>query len=143
IARQPVEVDRASREEVWKLIRAGDAGNGPRRIDAGYGVTQIEVVYERCPDQRLQLLVFEDIEPRQIGEGRRLIGSNQIGCAEVGWRVHSGPLVMRPNGTACEKNSWNQEPTFHALLPSSRSPAGLNRSVVALGCSAPASLFTT
>src|SRR5438067_2696346 len=49
----------------------GDEQLSPELLDAGNGNPQVLVLLQRGPDQLLKFLIFEQLPPRQIGEGFR------------------------------------------------------------------------
>ena len=58
----------AAGTDLWKLIGTGDAEIRARLLDARHRIAQIVVLYQRGARQLLQLFVFENLEPLEVGE---------------------------------------------------------------------------
>ena len=83
VAREAIDLHAAAGAEIGELIRARDAQAGARLFHARHGVAQIVVLLQRRADQLLQLLVFENLEPFQVGEGSGLLRRQRLRRAET------------------------------------------------------------
>ena len=83
IAREAIDLHAAARAEVGKLIRSNDPQTGAGLFDPRYRVPQIVVLLQCRANQILQLLVFEDVEPFEIGDGCRFRGGSGAGARKA------------------------------------------------------------
>src|SRR5262249_55013014 len=104
------------RTDLWILV-------GPRGAEIGAGdqdprdrAPQVIVASKRGSDERLQLRVFEDIEPLEVSEGRRLGGGCRIRSSEDIRCLDCGPGVFRSYRTArqeAHKSRSNDQSLLH------------------------------
>ena len=102
VAREAVDFDAAAGAELRKLIGPRDPQIGARLFDARHCVAQVVVLHQGRADQRLQLFVFEDFKPFQIGEGSGLPDGERLRRAKLRGRGELGALIIWADGAAAE-----------------------------------------
>src|SRR5262249_4650589 len=92
-----------ARRDLRELLGLCNAQRSPRCADPCHGIPEIVIGDQGGPDQRLQLLIFEDLKPLQVPKRRRVGRCGWIsGAAEDRRGGERWPLIVWTDLTAAQ-----------------------------------------